>query len=74
MSGIAKRLSTGTLIKAWNFDESNCQGQTVAVKNSNGDYQPVIHIESRNCAQGTVDRVEIKKSVLEELGFTVIVS
>lgn len=73
MSGIGKKLQTGTLIRTWNFDESNCQGQTIAVKNNNGDYQPVIHVESVNCAQGTIDRVEFKKEELENLGFTVIV-
>ena len=74
MSGILKKLMTGTLLKTWNFDESNCNGQTIAVKNSNGDYQPVIHVEARNCAEGTVDRVEIKKDKLEALGFTVIIT
>ena len=72
--GITKKLATGTMIKAYSFDESNAQGQAIAVKNSNGDYQPVIFIESRTCAQGTIDRIEIKKRDLEELGFTVIIT
>lgn len=73
MSGILKKLRTGTMLRTFNFDESNANGQMVTIRNNNGDYQNVVCIESVNCAQGTIDRIQIKKSVLESLGFTVII-
>ena len=72
MSGIAKKLSTGATLRAWNFEESNAAGQTMAIKNSNGDFEPFLHAEAVNCAQGTCNRVVFKKSVLEKLGWIVI--
>ena len=68
-----KKLKTGTCIRAWNYEESNYVGQAIGVKNSNGDYNPMVYIESVNCLEGTVDRVIIKKSELENMGFAVFI-
>ncbi len=68
-----KKLKTGTCVKTWNYDEPNFAGQAISVKNSNGDYNPVVYIESANCIEGTVDRVCVKKSLLESMGITVII-
>ncbi len=72
MSGIAKKLITGATIRAWNFNESNAQGQTLTIRDSNGDDVPIIHVEAVNCAQGTVNRIVFKKSEAEQLGFLVV--
>ncbi len=77
---LAKKLATGTCVRTVNFDEEECggiadnKGQAVGVKDSRtGGYRDVMIIESRKCAEGTVNRIELKKSVLEDLGFTVII-
>ncbi len=72
MSGISKKLITGKIIKAMNFEMSNAQGQTLTIRNSNGDDVPIIHVETVNCAQGTVNRIVFKKSEAEQLGFLVV--
>lgn len=69
---LAKTLDTGSKIRTWNYDDSNTKGQTVSIKNSNGDYEPIIHIESVKCSEGIVDRVVIKKSVLEKAGWLIV--
>ncbi len=69
---LGKKLNTGATLRAWNFEESNAQGQTMAIKNNNGDYEPFLHAEAINCAQGTVNRIVFKKSVLENLGWLII--
>ena len=72
MSGIAKKLITGATIRAMNFDMSNTQGQTLTIRDSNGDDVPVIHVEAVNCAEGIVNRIVFKKSEAARLGFLVI--
>ncbi|ADL36160.1 hypothetical protein bpr_II223 (plasmid) [Butyrivibrio proteoclasticus B316] len=69
---LSKKLATGTCIRAWNYDLGNCIGQAIAVKNNNADYPAMVSVESVKCAQGTINRVVIKKSELEKMGFIVV--
>ena len=70
---LSKKLATGTVIRSWIYDDEATTGQTVAIKNgSTGDYDPAIHIESVKCAQGDKNRIVIKRSVLEKLGFLIV--
>ncbi len=71
---LQKKLKTGTIIKAWNYEEGTTTGQTVAAKNgSTGGFEPLIHAESVKCSEGIVNRLIIKKSVAKRLGWDVIV-
>ncbi len=67
-----KKLKTGTCLRAWNYEEANFAGQAIGVKNSNGDYKSVVNIESANCLEGTVNRIVIKKTELEKMGFVIV--
>ena len=70
---LQKRLKTGTVIKAWNYDEVTTTGQTVAAKNgSTGDFEALIHAESVKCSEGIINRLVIKKSVAKRLGWIVV--
>ncbi len=70
---LQKKLKTGTVIKAWNYDEGNTAGQTVAAKNgSTGDFEALVHVESVECSEGIVNRLVIKKNAAEKLGWTVV--
>lgn len=71
---LSKRLNSGAAIRTWNFgnNEDNVMGQTVGVKNANGDYEPILHIESMKCEEGVKNRVVIKKNVLEKLDWTIV--
>ena len=64
---------TGTVIKAWNYDEVTTTGQTIAVKNgSTGDYEALVHVEGVKCAEGIVNRIVIKKTTAKKLGWIVV--
>lgn len=69
---INKKLETGTCLRAWNYETGATVGQTIGIKNSNGDYEAVIHVESVRCDDEIKDRIVIKKSSLEKLGFIII--
>ncbi len=70
---LQKRLRTGAVIKTWNYDEVTTTGQTVAVKNgSTGDYEALVHVEGVKCAEGIVNRLVIKKTTAEKLGWIVV--
>ena len=69
---LGKKLKTGTCLQTWNYDDGVTSGQTIGIKNENGDYTPVAHIESVRCAEGLVNRLVLKKSFLKEKGFVII--
>jgi hypothetical protein len=70
---LSKKLETGTVIKAWNYDEGNTVGMSVAAKNGNtGVLDALLHIESVKCAEGVVNRLVIKRETAEKLGWTII--
>ena len=73
---LGKKLDTGTCIRAWNFDEGATTGQTIAVKNKNGEYKSVLHIESVKCMENGKpvirNRLVIKKDVLKNNDFIII--
>ena len=49
---LEKTLETKTKVKSWNFDTFNTKGQRIGLKNSNGDYKPIITVESVKCSEG----------------------
>ena len=66
-------LKTGTVIKAWNYDEGTTSGMSVAAKNTAGGNDNVLlHIESVECAEGIVNRIVFKKDEAKKLGWTII--
>ena len=71
-----KKLETGTCVCTWNYEDDNCMGQTVAVKNDNGKYEPIIHVESvGNKGFEGVDAhnvVYINKDKISEAGFLIV--
>lgn len=67
-----KTLKTGTKIRVWDYENENHSGHAIGIKDVNGDFPVVINAESVNCAQGTVNRVVIKKSILEKLGWVIV--
>lgn len=70
---LKKKLDTGTVIAAYNHEEGNTVGQTISAKNgSTGCYEPLVHIESVKCAEGTMNRLVIKRSTAEKLGWLII--
>ncbi len=69
---LEKTLETNSKVKSWNFDAFNTKGQRIGLKNSNGDYEPIITVESVKCSEGIVDRIVINKTLLREAGFTII--
>ena len=69
---LSKKLETDSIIKTWNYNEGNTIGQTVGVKNTNGDYDSILHIESVKCSEGVKNRVVIKRSVLEKLDWIIV--
>ena len=68
-----KKLETGTIVGAWNYDEGNTQGEAIGVKNKNGNLKSIFNIESVRCLEGVVNRVVLKKAELEALGFIVLI-
>lgn len=70
---LSKKLATGTVIKTWNYDEITTTGQTIAAKNgSTGDFEALIHVESAKCSEGIINRLVIRKTAAEKLGWTVV--
>ena len=69
---LQKKLASGANIRTWNYNEENYVGQAMGIKNDNGTYESVINVESAVCSEGTVNRVVIKKSLLEKMGWTII--
>ena len=70
---LSKKLSTGTVIKAWNYDKMTTVGQTIGVKNgSTGDFEALVHVESVKCSEGVVNRLVIKKTTAEKLGWIIV--
>ena len=70
---LQKKLKTGTVIKAWNYDEVTTTGQTVAAKNGfTGDFESLIYAESVKCSDGIINRLVIKRSVAQRLGWIVV--
>jgi len=67
-----KKLETGTVIKAWNYDGVTTTGMSVAAKNGNtGGFDALLHVESVKCAEGVVNRLVIKRATVEKLGWTI---
>lgn len=44
----------------------------MAIKNPNRNYECLVHIESVNCSEGTINRIVINRSKLKKLGFVII--
>ncbi len=64
-----KKLETGTIVKAWTYEEGNTVGITVGSnKETSGDPIPLLHIESVRCAEGTVNRIVIKNDTIKKTG------
>ena len=70
---LRKKLATGTVVGAWNYEDGNCIGQGISVKNNeSGIYYGLVYVESVNCAEGLVNRIAIRKSLADQLGFVIV--
>ena len=73
---IAKKLESGTCIKTWNFEDDTFMGQTVAIKDDEMCYTPIVHVESVKCMEDdkpvVKNRIVIKKSILERYDFDIV--
>lgn len=70
---LSKKLATGAVIQAFNFNDVNQVGQGISIKNgSTGDSDLLVRVESVRCAEGIVNRVCIKKSAMKQHGFIII--
>ncbi len=70
---LSKKLATGTVVKAWNYDEVTTTGMTIAEKNgSTGNFDALIHVESVKCAEGIINRLVIKRDAANKLGWTIV--
>ena len=68
-----KKLSTGKILTAWNYDVGDREGQAIGVRNGKtGGANILLLIESVCCAEGKKNRIIIKKSVAEKHGFLII--
>lgn len=63
-----KRFLTGAAVSAWTYEKETYEGVSVGIENrSTGGYDVFVNIECVKCAEGAVNRIVIKKSVLEKL-------
>ena len=70
---IHQKLATGTTISAWDYDGMTAKGQTIAARNdATKEYHPLIRVESVEGADGPRNRIVIKKSEAEKLGWTIV--
>ena len=72
---LGKKLDTGTVLMSWNYEtrDGSSMGQEISVRDKNtGGYQVLIDIGSRKTEKGVENRLVIKKSLAEKLGWVVI--
>lgn len=66
-----KKLEKGLCARAWTFEKDITQGIIVGIK-SEGNYEPVFHIESVKSLVGSVNRIIINKTRLKKAGFVIV--
>lgn len=68
-----KKLETGTIVKAWPYEEGNTVGITVGSEKKTLDGPAaLLHVESVRCAEGTVNRIVIKNDTIKKQGWLVL--
>ena len=73
MVNLRKKLTTGTVIGAWSYDDEVHTGQSIGVKDTEtGIYNALVQVESVKCIEGLVDRIVINKSLLKQFGFVIV--
>ena len=70
--GLNRKLPTGDSIGAWSYGTPCFVGIALGIKNKNGDYVNVVNAEGVKCSDGIINRLVIKKSLLEKKGWVII--
>ncbi len=62
-----KKLATDVVLRTWNYEEGNKAGQTIAAYNGEtGEYDPLVHVESITCLEGTTQQITINRKNAEK--------
>lgn len=71
---LKKKLKTGSVIEAWNYDIGNCIGMSIGVYDKmTCNSKSIVSVESADCIEGTVNRIVINKKKAEMYGFRIVI-
>ena len=71
---LRKKIAPNIVIGAWNYNNENCMGQCIGIKESADSawYRALIQVENIKTKEGSVNRIKLNKDRINQFGFIIV--